>query len=120
MAQIKHRNHGTVAVAIVLLLIVMLGVLSIVRHFWVSSTNDYFDKLISIYIMEKEEFNPEDREKLKAQLLESGLFIKIHRWNRDSFIKNRKLYKDMIITRDNRQMRIREQQGSVVETLINL
>ena len=120
MAQRKHRNYGTVTVALALLLIVVLGALSIARHFWINSTNDYFDKLISIYIMEKEEFNPDDREKLKAQLLEGGLFIKMHRWNRESFIKDRKLYKDMIITRDNRQMRIREQQGSVIDTLINL
>jgi hypothetical protein len=120
MAQIRRRNRGTVAVAIVLLIIVVLGALSIARHFWISSTNDYFDKLISIYIMEKEEFNPDDRDKLMSQLLEDDLFIKMHRWNRDSFIKDRKLYKDMIITRDKREMRIRDQQGSVVETLINL
>jgi hypothetical protein len=120
MVQNKHKNFGTVAVAIVLLIIVVLGALSITRHFWVSSSNDYFNKLISIYITEKDEFNPDDAEKLRAQLLESGLFIKMYKWNRESFIKDRKLYKDMIITRDNRQMRIKEQQGSVVDTLINM
>jgi len=108
MTNVKHNNSGTVAVTLVLLLIVTAIILSIVRHFWVDSTNDYFNELISVYIMENENLKETDRDRLRSQLLEDGLFIKMH------------LYDEMIITRDKRQMRIEEQEGSVVETMINL
>lgn len=120
MIQAKYRNSGTVAVTVVLLIIVVLIVLSIARHFWADSANEHFDRLISVYIMEKEELNPDDRDRLKAQLLEDGLFIKMHIWNKEDFIKDRQLYNEMIITRDQRQMRKEEEQGSVIDTLINL
>jgi hypothetical protein len=120
MIQVKHNNSGTVAVAVALLIIIALVVLSIARHFWADSANEHFDKLISVYIMEKEDFNQDDRDRLKAQLLEDGLFIKMRRWNKESFIKDRQLYDDMIITRDRRQMRKEEAEGSVIETMINL
>jgi hypothetical protein len=84
------------------------------------SANEHFDKLISVYITEKEDLNEEDRDKLKAQLLEDGIFIKMHRWNKESFIKDRQLYDEMIITRDKQQMRKEEAGSSVIETMINL
>lgn len=120
MIKVKHNNSGTVTVTLVLLLIVTAIILSIVRHFWVDSTNEYFNELISVYIMENEDLNETDRDRLRSQLLEDGLFIKMHRWNKESFIKDKHLYDEMIITRDKRQMRIEEQEGSVVETMINL
>ena len=120
MIQVKHNNSGTVAVTVALLIIIALVVLSIARHFWADSANEHFDKLISVYIMEKEDLNQDDRDRLKAQLLEDGLFIKMSRWNKESFIKDRQLYDDMIITRDRRQMKKEEAEGSVIETMINL
>ncbi len=117
-ANCKHR--GTVAVTAVLLIIIVLAVLSIVRYFWVDSANEHFDKLISVYIIEKEDFSPDDRDTLKARLLEEGLFIKMYKWNRGSFIKDRELYNDMIVTRDQREMRQRKSQGSIIDTMINL
>ena len=120
MIQVKYKNSGTVAVALVLLIIIAFVVLSIIRHFWADSANEYFDGLISVYILEKEDLDPADRDRLKAQLLEDGLFIKMHRWNKESFIKDRDLYNDMIITRDKRQMRKEEERGSVIDTMINL
>ncbi len=120
MIQLKHNNSGTVAVTLALLIIIALGILSIARHFWADSANEHFDKLISVYIMEKEDLNQDDRDRLKAQLLEDGLFIKMNRWNKESFIKDRKLYDEMIITRDQRQMRKEDAEESVIETMINL
>jgi hypothetical protein len=120
MIQVKHNNSGTVAVTVALLIIIALVVLSIVRHFWLNSVNEHFDKLISVYIMEKEDLNENDRDRLKAQLLEDGLFFKMNRWNKESFIKDRKLYDEMIVIRDQRQMRKEETEGSVTETIINL
>ena len=120
MTQVRQNNSGTVAVTAALLIIIVLVVLSIARHFWAGSANEHFDGLISVYIMEKEDLNPDDRDRLKAQLLEDGLFIKMHRWNKESFIKDRQLYDEMIITRDQRQMRKEEAEDSVIETMINL
>lgn len=114
----KGKNTGSAVVAVVLLIIVALVILSIARYFWVDSANEYFDKLISVYIVEKEDLAPDDRDGLKAQLLEDGLFIKMHRWDKLSFIEDRKLYNDMILTRDRRQMR--KDNTGVIETLINL
>ena len=120
MIQVKHNNSGTVAVTVTLLLIIALAVLSIARHFWADSANEHFDKLISVYIMEKDDLNQIDHDRLKAQLLEDGMFFKMHRWNKESFIEDRQLYDEMIITRDRRQMREEEAEGSVIETMINL
>jgi hypothetical protein len=120
MKQLKYKSSGTVAVGIVLLIIVVVIVLSIVRYFWIDSANEHFDGLISVYILEKEDFSPDDRDQLRTQLLEDGLFIKMHRWDKESFIKDRQLYDDMLLTRDRRQMRIDEERGSVIDTMINL
>jgi len=116
----KCKNPGTAAVAVVLLIIIVLVVLSIGRHFWADSAREHFESLISVYITEKEELTPDDRDRLKAQLLEDGLFIKMYKWDRESFIKDKTLYNDMIITRDQRQMRKDRERGSVIDTLINL
>lgn len=120
MIQVKHNNSGTIAVALTLLIIITLVILSIVRHFWADSANEHFDRLISVYVTEKEDLNEDDRGRLRTQLLEDGLFIKMHRWNKESFVKDRQLYNEMIITRDQRQMRKEEAEGSVIETMINL
>ena len=120
MIQVKHNNSGTVAFTVALLIIIALVVLSIARHFWADSANEHFDKLISVYIMEKEDLNENDYDRLKTQLLEDGIFIKMNRWNKESFVKDRQLYNEMIITRDQRQMRKEEAEGSVIETMINL
>jgi hypothetical protein len=120
MTQVKHDNSGTVAVTLILLVIIVAVVLLIVRHFWADSANDYFDGLISIYIMETEDLNENDFDRLRTQLLEDGLFIKMHRWNKESFIKDRQLYDEMIITRDKRQMKKEQAETSVIETMINL
>ena len=120
MIQVKNNNSGTVAVTVTLLIIIALVVLSIVRHFWADSANEHFDRLISVYITEKEDLNEDDRDRLRTQLLEDGLFIKMHRWNKESFVKDRQLYNEMIVIRDKQQMKKEEAEGSVIETMINL
>ena len=75
---------------------------------------------ISVYIIENENLNEDDRDRLRTQLLEDSIFLKMHRWKKESFVKDRQLYNEMIITRDQRQMRKEEAEGSVIETMINL
>ena len=118
--QARYKNSGTITAAVVLLIIVALVVVSIARYFWVDSATEHFNRLISIYIMEKEDLAPEDRDRLKAQMLEDGLFIKMYKWKKESFVKDKKLYNDMIITRDQWEMKKEEERGSVIDTLINL
>jgi len=120
MIKDKYKNSGTVGGAIVLLIIVALIVLSIVRYFWVDTAIEHYDTLISAYIKEKEDYEPEDQSRLRKQLLESGMFIKIHRWERDSFIKDKELYNE-IVKAYNRQEAIREErEGGLIDALINL
>ncbi len=116
----KNTHPGTVAVGIVLLLVVAAIILGIASHFWCDSANRHFDGLIAIYIEEKPDYGPQDHDNLRQKLLETGIFIKIHRWSRDSFIKDPALYRDMIAARDRRQMRKEEADGSVIDAVINL
>lgn len=120
MTQIKRNNSGTVLVTLILLIIIAAVILSVVRYFWVDSANKYFDSLISVYIMENKDLSENDRDRLRKQLLEDGLFIKMNKWNKESFIKDRKLYDEMIVTRDRRQMRKEENEESVTESIINM
>lgn len=116
----KNTHSGTVAVAVILLLVVAALILGTARYFWLDSANRHFDGLIAIYIDEKPDYGPEDHDNLRQKLLETGIFIKIHRWSRDSFIKDPALYHDMIAARDQRQMRKEEAEGSVIDAVINL
>jgi len=116
----KYKNSGTVGGAIVLLIIAALIVLAIIRYFWVDTAIEHYDTLISAYIKEKEDYEAEDQTRLRKQLLESGMFIKIHRWERDSFIKDKELYNE-IVKAYNRQEAIREErEGGLIDALINL
>jgi hypothetical protein len=107
-------------VTLILLAVIAAVILSVVRYFWVDSANKYFDGLISVYIVENKDLNESDHDRLKKQLLEDGLFIKMNKWDKKSFIKDRKLYDEMIVTRDRRQMRKEESEGSITETIINM
>lgn len=116
----KYKNSGTVGGAIVLLLIIGLIVLAIVRYFWVDTANDYYDKLISAYIEETQEYDIGDREQLKKRLLEDGIYMKMHRWSRESFVKDKQLYNEMIGKYNELQRKREEAQTSTIETVINL
>ena len=116
----RHSKPGTVLVALILLAIVALLILSVARYFWLDSLNDHFDRLIAAYIAEKPPLASDDLPRLKTQLLEHGIFIKMHRWNRDSFIKDIALYKEMVTARDQAQMRREKENKSTMEIMINL
>jgi len=116
----KHRNSGTVGAAIVLLIILALIVLSIVRYFWVDAANGHYDTLVSAYIGEIKDYEDEDKDRLRKQLLEGGIFIKMHRWDRESFVKNKELYNEMIKAYEIQQRKREERQGGLIDAVINL
>ena len=120
MIRDKYENSGTVAVGIILLIIVGLIVLSIVRYFWMGSANDYYDTLIRAYIEEKEDYEAEDQDELRKQLLEGGIFIKMHRWDKESFVKDKELHKEMIKAYKEQVRRREESGGSLIYDIINL
>ncbi len=119
MEKNKHERSGTVGGGIVLLIIVGLVVLTIVRAFWLNAANDYYDTLTSVYISQTKDYKTEDQDKLKEQLLEDGIFIKMHKWDKEDFIKDKELYKEMTDTYKRLQRR-NEKDGSVMQDLINL
>jgi len=102
-----------------LLFIVLLVVLVIVRLLWLNSANDYYDTLTSVYISQNKDYQDSDSEKLKDRLLEDGIFLKIFRWNKEDFIKDKQLYKEMTDAYKSWQRR-NERDGSVMQDLINL
>ena len=53
------------------------------------------------------------------QSLENGIFIKMHKWDKEDFIKDKEFYKELIKTYEKWQ-RNRGREGSVMEDLINL
>ena len=120
MMRNKYKDSGTVLVGVVLLIIAGLIVLSIVRFFWVDTANDYYDKLISSYIEVTADYDEGSRDELKKRLLENGIFIKMHKWDRESFVKDKQLYNEMIKKHAEQQRRREEAESGIIETLINL
>ncbi len=116
----KYKNSGTVGAGVVLLIILALIVLSIVRYFWVDSANDHYDTLISAYIGEVKDYEAEDQSRLRKRLLEGSIFIKMHRWDRESFVKDRELYNEMVRAYDRERRRREEREGGLIDALINL
>ncbi|MHC4394143.1 MAG: hypothetical protein ACYS1A_00675 [Planctomycetota bacterium] len=119
MKKNKYEKSGTVAGGIVVLIIVGLVVLTIVRVFWLNAANDYYDSLTSVYISQTKDYEAGDQDKLKKKLLEDGMFIKMHKWDKEDFIKDKEFYKELINTYEYWQRNKREK-GSVMEDLINL
>ena len=115
----KYEKPGTVAGGIVVLIIVGLVVLTIVRVFWLNAANDYYDTLISVYISQTEDYEADDQDKIKKKLLQDGIFIKMHRWDKEDFIKDKELYKEMIRTYKKWQ-RNKTRESGVIEDLMNL
>ncbi len=82
--------------------------------------NEHYDTLISAYIEETKDYEAEDQSGLKKQLLEGGIFIKMHRWDRESFVKDKELYNEMVRAYDRRERRREEREGSLIDAVINL
>jgi hypothetical protein len=73
-------------------MIVGLVVLTIVRFFWVDGANDYYDSLTSVYISQTKDYAAEDQGELKKRLLEDGIFIKMHKWDKEDFTQTDRFY----------------------------
>jgi hypothetical protein len=116
----KQKDSGTVAVGIALLVIVALIILSIVRYFWVDSANKHYDTLIRAYIHENPNRQAEDAGDLRRQLLEEGTFIKMYRWDRESFVKDKRLYQEMLRAYEELLRKQEDAAGGVMDALINL
>ena len=82
----KRAGRGTVAVGVVILTVLVVIILSIIRHFWFSSANEHYDKLIKAYIIQKSEYSEEDADKLRRQLLGDSPFMRMHIWDKDKLI----------------------------------
>jgi len=119
MGRNKYEKSGTVGGGIVVLIIFGLVVLAIVRVFWLNAANDYYDTVTSVYISQAEDYEADDQDKLKKRLLEDGMFIKMHKWDKEDFIKDKEFYKEIIKTYEKWQ-RNKGKEGSVIEDLINL
>ena len=115
----KCEKPGTVAGGIVVLIIVGLVVLTIVRVLWLNAANNYYNTLTSVYISQTEDYEADDQDELKKKLLEDGIFIKMHKWDKEDFIKDKEFYKEIIRTYE-RWQRNKEEESSVIEDLINL
>jgi hypothetical protein len=116
----RHKDSGTVVVGIVLLMIVVLVVVSIVRWFWLDSANQYFDTLVRAYIQQKPDYEAADHDRLKGQLLQGGLFIKMYRWDKMSFVEDEELYDEMARAYTEQVRKRDEASGGVIDALINL
>jgi hypothetical protein len=119
-ARKKYRESGTVGGTVVVLLILGLIVLCVVRYFWVDGVQSDYNALIRVYIQETPSLEASDAERLKEQLLEPSLFIKVHRWDKKSFIKDKELYDKMVRAYKERQRRIQDAADSTIDALINL
>ena len=119
MEENKYKKSGTVGGGIVVLIVVGLVVLTIVRALWLNVANDYYDTLTSVYISQTEDYEADDQDKLKKKFLEDGIFIKMHKWDKEDFIKDKEFYQEMIKTYEEWESNKRRE-GSVIEDLINL
>jgi len=115
----KCEKPGTAAGGIVVLIIVGLVVLTIVRVIWLNAANNYYNTMISVYISQTEDYEDDDQDELKKKLLEDGIFIKMHKWDKEAFIKDKEFYKEIIRTYE-RWQRNKGEESSVIEDLINL
>jgi hypothetical protein len=120
MARDRRRHAGTVGGTTVVLIVFGLIVLCFVRYFWVDRANSQYGTLIRAYVRETPQYEEEDFDRLREQLLEGGMFIKMHRWDKKSFIKDRELYEEMVEAYKARQQRIQDQMDSTIDSLINL
>ena len=119
MEENKYEKSGTVGGGIVVLIVVGLVVLTIVRALWLNVANDYYDTLTSVYISQTEDYEADDQDKLKKKFLEDGIFIKMHKWDKEDFIKDKEFYQEMIKAHEEWESNKRRE-GSVIEDLINL
>ncbi|MHC4645982.1 MAG: hypothetical protein ACYTBJ_10790, partial [Planctomycetota bacterium] len=116
----EQRLSGTAGAVVVMLIILGLIVMSVVRGFWLAKVNDHYDKIISAYIAETTEYETDDYAGLKEKLLEGGIFIKMHRWDEESFVKDRQLYDQMLKKYDEYERKMEDARDDFIDSVINL
>ncbi|MBW8002042.1 MAG: hypothetical protein FVQ80_08460 [Planctomycetes bacterium] len=116
----KRKNNGSVGGSIITLLVLGLIVLFIARGIWVKSTNHHFDVLISAYISETDGVEEDTRGDLKEKLAESGIFLQVTNWDKESFIKDEKLYENVKKALEAKEQRIRDEHNDAISDVINL
>lgn len=120
MVRDRPRDSGTVGGTTVVLVVFGLIVLCFVRYFWADKVQSEYATLIKAYVRETPEYEERDIDKLREQLLEGGMFVKMHRWDKKSFIKDQELYDKMVQAYKARRQRIQDQTDSTIDSLINL
>jgi hypothetical protein len=104
----------------VIFLIFALIVLVIVRSIWFAKADGHYEKVISAYIAETEDYEDEDKDELRKRLLEGRMSIKIFRWDKKSFVKDKQLYDEMIKAYKEQQLKKEAEVSGFVEDLVNL
>lgn len=115
-----HKYSGTAGGVVVIFIIFAFIVVSIMRGFWLAKVNDHFDRIISAYIAETSEYEADDYAGLKEKLLEGGIFIKMHRWDEESFVKDKQLYEEMVREYKEHERKKREAQDGFIDSVIDL
>lgn len=116
----QRKNKGSAGGTIITLLVLGLIVLFIARGIWVKSTSHHFNVLISAYISETDGVEEDARVDLKEKLVESGIFLQMTSWDKESFIKDVKLYEDVKKALEAKEQRIRDEHNDAVSDVINL
>jgi hypothetical protein len=115
----KVWRKGVGAGVVIFVIFVLIG-LVVVRSLWFGTADRHYDNVISAYIAETEDYEDEDKGELRKRLLEGGIFIKIFRWDKKSFVKDTELYNEMLKAYDEQQGKKKGEVSELVEDLINL
>ena len=115
----KVCRKGVGAGMVIFVIFVLVG-LVIVRSLWLGTAERHYGDVISAYIAETEDYEDEDESELRKRLLEGGIFIKIFRWDKKSFVKDTELYNEMLKAYDEQQRNKKGAISELAEDLINL
>jgi len=115
----KVCRNGAGAGIVIFVIFALIG-LVVVRSLWFGTAERHYDNVISAYIAETEEYEDEDKSELRKRLLEGGIFIKIFRWDKKSFVKDTELYSEMLKAYDEQQRNKKGAISELAEDLINL
>jgi len=115
----KVCRKGVGAGMVIFVIFVLVG-LVIVRSLWLGTAERHYGNVISAYIAETEDYEDEDESELRKRLLEGGIFIKIFRWDKKSFVKDTELYSEMLKAYDEQQRNKKGAISELAEDLINL
>ena len=116
-SEVWRRGAGA---GVAILIIFALILLVIIRSIWFAKADAHYDNVISAYISRTEDYEDGDEDGLRKQLLEDGIFVKMFRWDKKSFVKDKQLYDEMLKAYKRQQREKEKGTGSVIQDLINL